>query len=318
MALLEVRDLHTVFPTPFGPIRACDGVSFDVEPGEVVGIVGESGSGKSIAALSILGLVPPPGRVERGSIRLDGEELAGASERRLRQLRGTAIGMVFQDAGRALDPVQNVRAHLREAAGRTADEPRLLERVGLSPTLLGRYPHELSGGQRQRVMIAIAIARNPRLVIADEPTTAVDSISQVQVLRELVRIRRELGCALIVISHNLGLVSRVADRVVVMYLGRVLERNTIARFVAGPRHPYARALLAATPSLTADGPLAAIPGTPARMTEVPSGCVFHPRCPHAGPECVATRPALRPLPAGELVACHMVHDAAAAAAEPRP
>lgn len=324
MALLEVRHLATVFPTPFGPIRACNDVSFHVEPGEVLGIVGESGSGKTLTALSVLGLVPPPGRVEAGSIRFAGEELRGAPEPRLRRLRGREIGMVFQDAGRALDPVHTIASQLREAAGRDANVRALLGRLGLDGRLAARYPHELSGGQRQRAMIAIAIARNPRLVIADEPTTAVDSISQIQVLRELARIQRELGCALIVISHNLGLISRLADRVLVMYLGRVMEQNAVSAFVRAPRHPYAQALLAATPSLDQDrhsGRLAGVRGTPARMIEVPPGCPFHPRCPHATARCAAEVPAWLSYPDGSGAACHLLTPAEAGApveAVPRP
>jgi oligopeptide/dipeptide ABC transporter ATP-binding protein len=307
MALLEVRHLTTVFRTPFGAVRACDDVSFDVAPGEVLGIVGESGSGKTLTALSVLGLVPPPGRIEAGSIRFAGEELVGTPEARLRRLRGRDIGMVFQDAGRALDPVHTIASQLREAAGKRADVAALLGRVGLDGRLASRYPHELSGGQRQRAMIAIAIARTPRLVIADEPTTAVDSISQVQVLHELARIQRELGCALIVISHNLGLISRLADRVLVMYLGRVMEQNAVRPFVAGPRHPYARALLAATPALDLDrrtGRLAGIRGLPARMIEVPPGCPFHPRCPDAEARCSVEVPAWRAHADGSGAACH--------------
>jgi oligopeptide/dipeptide ABC transporter ATP-binding protein len=313
MALLEVRNLHTVFPTPFGPVRACNDVSFDVQPGEILGIVGESGSGKTLTALSVLGLVPAPGRIEAGSIRFSGQELVGAPAERLRLLRGRDVGMVFQDAGRALDPVHTIASQLREAGGKEADVHALLGRVGLDGRLAARYPHELSGGQRQRAMIAIAIARNPRLVIADEPTTAVDSISQIQVLRELARIQRELGCALIVISHNLGVISRLADRVMVMYLGRVMEHNDVTEFVGAPRHPYAQALLGATPSLTIErrsGRLAGIQGLPARMTEIPPGCPFHPRCPIAVGKCATDVPAWRAFPDGGGAACHLVTDGA--------
>jgi oligopeptide/dipeptide ABC transporter ATP-binding protein len=306
MSLLEVRDLHTTFPTPAGVVRACDGVSFEVGAGEVLGIVGESGSGKTIAALSVLGLVPPPGRIEQSSVRLNGEELVGAPEKRLRQIRGRQIGMIFQDAGRALDPVHTIGSHLKEAAGRGAGPVDLLARVGLSRDIAGRYPHQLSGGQRQRAMIAVAIARNPPLVIADEPTTAVDSVTQIQVLRELVRIRGELGCALIVISHNMGLISRIADRVAVMYLGRIVEQNSVAGFALRPLHPYSRALLAATPSLEGGERLTSIPGTPARMTEVPAGCAFHPRCPHVAAECEIDRPHLRDFGDRTSAACHLL------------
>lgn len=216
--------------------------------------------------------------------------------------------MVFQDAGRALDPVHSIRSHLREAGGRNADIGALLARVGLDARLASRYPHQLSGGQRQRVMIAIAIARNPQLVIADEPTTAVDAVSQVQVLRELVRIQQELGCALIVISHNIGLVSRIADRVLVMYLGQVMEQSGLHHFASAPLHPYSRALLAATPPLEGDAAIAGIPGLPAHMTDVPDGCPFHPRCPHAGSRCTTERPTLRDFGDRRSAACHLIED----------
>ncbi len=305
MALLEVNDLTTTFATDRGPVRACDGVSFEVERGEVLGIVGESGSGKTIAALSVMGLVPPPGVIERGSIRFDGEELRGAPEHRYRDLRGRQIGMVFQDAGRALDPVHTVRSHLREASGRQDDHGALLQRVGLDADLLDRYPYQLSGGQRQRVMIAIAIARDPALIIADEPTTAVDALTQVALLAELMRLRHELGAALILVSHNLGLISRVADRVAVMYLGQILELSPTAELVREPGHPYSAALLRATVPLDGDGTrLEGVGGNPDSLLDPPSGCVFSRRCPHADDSCAMSRPALVATAPGRHSACH--------------
>ena len=306
MSLLDVRDLHTHFPTPHGTVRACNGVSFRVERGEILGIVGESGSGKTIAALSVMGLVPKPGAIVAGSIRFNGEELTAAHPSRLRALRGREMGMVFQDASRALDPVQTIGSALREAGAPGAAAERALERVGLPGSLRTRYPHQLSGGQRQRAMIAIAIARNPALVIADEPTTAVDAVSQVHVLRELVRVQRELGCGLIVISHNMGLVSRIADRVVVMYLGTVLEDAPVRQFVAGPAHPYSRALLASAPALQPAGRLQSIPGQPGRMTEIPAGCVFHPRCQHTGAHCMTRAPRPLAVAPGHTASCHLL------------
>ena len=309
MSLLAVRDLHTTFPTPLGNVRACCGVSFDIKPGEVLGIVGESGSGKTVAALSILGLVPHPGVIEHGSILFDGAELVGAREAVLARIRGHRIGMVFQDAGRALDPVHTVATHLREAGGRCTDLEALLSRVGLSAPVLRRYPHQLSGGQRQRVMIAIAIARNPQLLIADEPTTAVDSVTQVHVLRELVRVQRELGCALIVISHNLGLVARMADRIAAMYLGHVVEIAPVKAFVRDAQHPYSQALLQATPRLDAPERMASIPGQPDSLTNLPAGCVFHPRCLLATDECSVAQPVPRRLAPDHQAACHLLEAA---------
>jgi len=233
-----------------GSPPACTSVDVEVEAGEIVGMVGASGSGKTVTALAVTGLIPPPGRVVAGSIRFDGEELVGAPPARLRQLRGRQIGLVFQDASRALDPVHTVDHHLGEAAGDRSRAGRpvratLLERVGLGPDLLGRFPHQLSGGQRQRVMIAVATARRPRLVIADEATSAVDSITQLQVLTELRRACDDLGCALLVISHDLGVISRMADRVVVVDAGATVEEGPVDDVLTRPRHPATRRMLAA-------------------------------------------------------------------------
>ncbi len=240
-----VKGLWVEFP---GCQPACTAVDVEVGAGEIVGMVGASGSGKTMTALAVAGLVPPPGRVAAGSIRFDGEELVGAPPARVRQLRGREIGLVFQDASRALDPVRTVDHHLQEATGvkgKAGLEGRaaLLERVGLDRGLLARYPHQLSGGQRQRVMIAVATARRPRLVIADEPTSSVDAITQVQVLTELRRATEDLGCALLVISHDLGVISRLADRVVVVDAGATVEEGPVGDVLTRPRHRATRALL---------------------------------------------------------------------------
>ncbi|MGH3753418.1 MAG: ABC transporter ATP-binding protein [Pseudonocardiaceae bacterium] len=262
-----------------------------------------------MAALAVLGLVPPPGVVEGGSIRFDGAELVGAAPARLRELRGRRIGMVFQDPARALDPVRRVGYHLAEAVGGgrigRVGGAALLARVGLPAELLRRYPHQLSGGQQRRVMIACAIAGDPELLIADEPTSALDAVSQVLVLRELMRIRAENGCALLLISHQLGLVSRVADRLAVMYLGQLMEQAGVAALGRDAAHPYTRALLAATPGGTPGEPVRPIPGPPGVLTDVPPGCPFHPRCALAQPQCRIERPALRRLGGASAAACHL-------------
>ena len=259
-ALLAVKGLRVEFP---GGPPACTAVDIEVEAGEIVGMVGASGSGKTMTALAVTGLIPPPGRVAAGSIRFDGEELVGAAPARLRRLRGREIGLVFQDASRALDPVHTVDHHLGEAAGDMSRGGRpgratLLERVGLGPELLARYPHQLSGGQRQRVMIAVATARRPRLVIADEATSAVDSITQLQVLAELRRARDDLGCALLVISHDLGVISRLADRVVVVDAGATVEEGSVHDVLTRPRHDATRRMLAARLSRTVVAAKAAV------------------------------------------------------------
>ena len=223
---------------------ACIDIDLRIDAGQVVGLVGGSGSGKTMTALAVCGLLPPGGRVVNGSVKFMGEDLVGTAERRMRDLRGHAIGLVFQDAGRALDPVHTVGHHLREASDPGVDPADLLDHVGLERSLVRRYPHQLSGGQRQRVMIAVATARNPRLLLADEPTSSLDAIVQVHVLRELVRVQRELGCGMLLISHDLGVISRVADEVVVLDHGRVVERGPTARLLSRPQNANARSLVA--------------------------------------------------------------------------
>ena len=304
--LLEVRDLKVHFGSPGGSVsRAVDGVSFDVAPGETLAIVGESGCGKSLTALSLARLVdePPARTVPGSSIRLHGEELVGAQPGRLRAIRGAQIGFVFQEPMTSLNPVYRVGRQVEEAirahgapAGSTAKRARdLLERVGLPEPRAAAlaYPHELSGGMRQRVLIAMAIASEPSLLIADEPTTALDVTVQAQILGLLADLRDEIGMALLLISHDLAVVGSVADRVAVMYGGRFVEEGRLPDVLVSPRHPYTRALLAAVPTVEdPDRSLEVIPGRVPSPESWPAGCRFHPRCRHAWNRCSAAQPAM--------------------------
>ncbi|WP_436499732.1 ABC transporter ATP-binding protein [Actinokineospora sp. HUAS TT18] len=301
--VLRVRELVTRFHTGRGVVRAVDGVSFDLAPGETLGIVGESGSGKSVAAMSLLRMVRRPGRVESGQVLYHGQDLLALSEPDMRRVRGGGIGMVFQDPMSSLNPVMRVRDQLVEAmrthgkftgeqAARRAVE--LMERVGIpDPSArLADYPHAFSGGMRQRVMIAMALANQPDVIIADEPTTALDVTIQAQILDLLAELNRDLGTAVILITHNLGVVARMCSRVAVMYGGRIVEQAPVADLFAAPRHPYTRALLRATPRLTGsrDLPLVAIDGRPPNLIDAIPGCAFAPRCAHADAQCAEEAP----------------------------
>ena len=304
--LLRVRDLRTAFEDPGGLVRAVDGVSLSLDEGETLGLVGESGCGKSVTALSLLRLLPePPARIRPGSsVRLRGEEVLEASERRLRDLRGGEVGFVFQEPMTSLNPVFPVGEQIAEALRRhrglsgsaLRDEVvRLLDRVGIAEPERRRraYPHQLSGGMRQRVMIALAISCRPSLLIADEPTTALDVTVQKQVLELLASLQRESGMALLLISHDLGVVARVADRVAVMYAGRIVEEATAAELFARPRHPYTEGLLLAVPRPERRvRRLATIPGAVPEPTAWPAGCRFHPRCPYRWDRCADEEPPL--------------------------
>ena len=300
--LLAVDDLRVTFGPPGREQVAVDGVSFTLAPGEVLGIVGESGCGKSLTALSILGLIPdPPGRIAGGRIRLRGIDIAGTGDSAMNRIRGKEISMIFQEPMTALNPVfrigeqiaETLRAH--EGLGRAAARTRalqMLERVGIGNPVqrMDQYPHELSGGMRQRVMIAIALACRPQILIADEPTTALDVTIQAQILMLLRDLQRELGMAVVLITHDLGVVAQVVDRVLVMYAGRIVESGTVAAVFARPAHPYTRLLLDSIPSLDKEQDrLCAIPGTVPSLSNLPAGCRFHPRCPDARASC-RTRP----------------------------
>ncbi|MCM0020077.1 MAG: ABC transporter ATP-binding protein [Tagaea sp.] len=326
--LLSVRDLAVAFSTERGTALAVDRVGFDVAAGEAVGLIGESGSGKSVAALSILGLLPtPPARVLSGSAVFEGRDLLRLPNRALRKIRGKRIGMIFQEPMTSLNPVfpigdqigETLRAHEglgREGARRRAIQ--LLDRVGIpSPAKrLDEYPHRLSGGMRQRVMIAIALACSPKLLIADEPTTALDVTVQAQILELLRDLRDEMGMAVLLITHNMGVIAEFADRVVVMYAGRVAEEAPVGRLFDAPRHPYTQGLMDATPSLTRiEARLRTIPGTLPDPTQAGAGCRFAPRCALAEAACEAARPEDTAFEPGHRVACRRL---AATAAWRRP
>jgi peptide/nickel transport system ATP-binding protein/oligopeptide transport system ATP-binding protein len=322
--LLAIEDLTVAFATGRGPVNAVENISFAVAPGEVLGIVGESGSGKSVTALAIMGLLPrPPARVVGGRISFEGAELLGLSERGMRRVRGPGIGMVFQEPMSSLNPVftigdqigETLRAH--ERIGPSARRTRtiaLLDRVGIPSAArrLDDYPHQMSGGQRQRVMIAIALACNPRLLIADEPTTALDVTIQAQILDLLLELRAERGMAVMLITHNMGVVAETADRVLVMYSGRIVEQSPAAPLFARPAHPYTAGLLQCVPSLEADlHRLRAIPGSLPDPARRPPGCRFAPRCTLHIPDCDAAVPPLLPAGAGHEAACIRIEDVAA-------
>jgi peptide/nickel transport system ATP-binding protein len=296
--LLEVRNLATHFFTRGGVVKAVDDISFDLAAGEIVGLVGESGSGKSMTGYSLLGLIDPPGRIVRGSIRLKGQELVGLPQDELRALRGRRVAMVFQDPMTTLNPVLTISeqillaiaAHERvsTAAGR-ARAVDVLTRVGLPDAAqrLDAYPHQFSGGMRQRVAIAIALLHRPDLIIADEPTTALDVSIQAQILAEMKSLVRDLGMALIWISHDLAVVSAMASRILVMYAGRIVESGPTAGVLRGPQHPYTQGLLNSLPSRASPGQeLTQITGLPPSLAALPPGCAFHPRCPRADGICL--------------------------------
>ncbi len=289
---LSVQNLTVEFRTPEGTVRAVDGVSFDVHAGETVALVGESGCGKTMSALAVLGLVPAPaGHIAGGRITCEGRELVGLSNRELRKVRGSLVSMVFQEPASSLNPVFTVgqqiagvlRAHDRSLSRRAATDRavELLLSVGVpdADVRARDYPHQWSGGMCQRALIAMAIANRPRVLIADEPTTALDVTIQAQVLEVLDVARRETGAATLLITHDLGVVAEMADRVVVMYAGRVVETATVAEIFHAPRHPYTLGLMASLPRLDSDmARLVPIPGHPPHLHRIPSGCAFHPRC----------------------------------------
>lgn len=320
MALLQVDNLQTHFRTPEGVNRAVDGVSFEVREGETLAIVGESGCGKSVTAMSVLRLIPePPGRIA-GSIRFGGKDLLSLSEREMRDIRGNEISMIFQEPMTSLNPVLTIGRQLGETLrlhqglSRKAAEARAVEMLGLvgipePQRRVREYPHQLSGGMRQRVMIAMALACNPKLLIADEPTTALDVTIQAQILELMSDLKRRVGAAIVLITHDLGVVAEVAERVMVMYAGRKVEEAPVAELFRSPRHPYTQGLLGAVPklgsSLTGEtSRLSEIPGLVPSLKERISGCVFASRCPAARDVCREAAPALEPKADGHFVACH--------------
>ena len=319
-AVLEITGLRVSFRTPEGSVSAVRGVDLSLDEGKVLGVVGESGSGKTVTMLAVLGLLPPSAEVA-GSVRFRGRELVGLAPRELRRLRGAGVAMIFQDPKTSLDPVQAIGRQIveairihhpevsrREAARRAVE---LLALVGIPEP--GRrakdYPHQFSGGMCQRAMIAMALANDPDVLVADEPTTALDVTIQAQILDLLRSIRAEKGVAIVLISHDLGVVAGLADTVAVMYAGRVVERGVVDDVYAQARHPYTRGLLASVPRLTgaASGPLLSIAGGTPSLLRLPPGCAFHPRCQYARPNCRVDDPVLRRVGPVE-AACHYADD----------
>ena len=321
--LLSVRDLRTTFRTGAGVARAVDGVSFEVGRGETLGLVGESGCGKSVTGLSILRLVQPPGRIEPGSrVEFEGRDLLALDEESMRRLRGNRVAMIFQEPMTALNPVftvgeqiaEVVRVH--EGAGRREAWARavaMLDTVGIpAPAERAReYPHQLSGGMRQRVMIAMALVLEPALVIADEPTTALDVTIQAQILELLADLQRRLGTSIVMITHDLGVIAETASRVVVMYAGEVVEEASVPALFAEAHHPYTEGLLRAMPRVgQARERLATIPGTVPPPTAWPPGCRFRDRCPYAWERCATEHPPLYRIGAGHVSRCHLAEEPA--------
>jgi len=312
MALLDVKKLKIYYYTLSGIVKAVDNVTFSLEKGEVLGLAGESGCGKSTLGYGLMGLIPPPGRVAGGSIVLDGKELTKLSSEELRKVRWNEISMIFQGAMNALNPVYTVGFQLaepliihkgftkREALERAAE---LLEAVGLHRNMVRRYPHELSGGQKQRVVIAMSLILNPKLVIADEPTTALDVVVQAQIMNLFKKIKNEYRLSMIFITHDLSLIAEIADRVAIMYAGKIVEIGSSEQVFNNPYHPYTRGLLRSIPRIRHKEKITWIPGVPPDLRAPPPGCRFHPRCPYAMDVCRREEPEMKTVEPGHYVAC---------------
>jgi peptide/nickel transport system ATP-binding protein len=317
--LLSIRNLSVEYRLPYATVRAVERVWLDVDEGASVGIVGESGSGKSTLALSIMRLLPSRARVSSGQVLLDGRDLLTLDSETMRRIRGQKLGMIFQDPTSSLNPVMRVKDHFvelfrthRPEMGReeVLEIARgLMREMGVSPERMDDYPHQLSGGMRQRVMIGLALALNPKLLIADEPTTSLDVLVEAQILELIRRLKRERQLTLILITHNMGVVAETTDVVAVMYAGRIVEVAKTDELFQEPRHPYTQHLLAAVPRLEPGRELLAIPGAPPDMSMPPPGCRFHPRCPYAYEKCARVEPELYRV-GGGLAACHLQGDRA--------
>jgi len=316
--LLSVRNLHTHFVSGGRTVKALDGVSFEIGEGEVFGLVGETGCGKSVTALSILRLIPfPPGRIVEGSIRFRDLDLLALTPERMRAVRGKDISMIFQEPMTTLNPVFRNGDQMREVimlhqrlgkAEAWEAAVRMLERVPIPDArkVAGQYPHQLSGGMRQRVMIAMELSCRPALLIADEPTTALDVTIQAQILRLLKELKAETGSAVLLITHDLGVVAEMCERVAVMYAGSIVEQAAATAIFESPKHPYSQGLWGAIPLVDQERPsLAVIPGTVPDLSRLPSGCKFHPRCPHRFSPCDGERPPLIDVGPGHQVACYL-------------
>jgi peptide/nickel transport system ATP-binding protein len=327
--LLEVRHLRVEFPTRRGTLVALDDVSFDIAPGEVLGVVGESGAGKSLTGASIIGLLEPPGRVAGGEIRFDGRRIDNLPYDEMRKLRGRHIGAIFQDPLTSLNPLytigrqltETIQTHLPVSAAEARERAiRLLEETGIPAAAqrIDQYPHQFSGGMRQRVVIALALAAEPRLIVADEPTTALDVSIQAQIISLIKRLCREHGAAVMLVTHDMGVIAETCDRVAVMYAGRIAEIGPVQDVIHAPAHPYTVGLMGSIPSMDSDRErLLQIDGAMPRLNAIPPGCAFNPRCPHVFDRCLRDRPDL--MDAGRTrAACWRVVPASAVAAPATP
>jgi peptide/nickel transport system ATP-binding protein len=304
--LLEVRHLRVEFPARRGTLVALDDVSFDIAPGEVLGVVGESGAGKSLTGAAIIGLLEPPGRIASGEILLDGERIDNLPHDAMRRIRGRKIGAIFQDPLTSLNPlytvgrqlIETIRTHLPLSEAQARERSiQLLQDTGIPAAAerLGHYPHQFSGGMRQRVVIALALAAEPRLIVADEPTTALDVSIQAQIIALLKRLCREHGAAVMLVTHDMGVIAETCDRVAVMYAGRVAEIGPVQQVIHQPAHPYTVGLMGAIPAMDEDRErLTQIDGAMPRLTAIPAGCAFNPRCPRVFQRCRQERPGLLP------------------------
>ena len=316
--LLEVRDLRVYYHTPRGPVKAVEGLNFALQAGERFSLVGESGSGKSTVALSLLRLIKPPGRIESGEVWLDDVNVLTLAAEQMRQLRLAGIALISQGAMNSLNPVTRIKPQIvdgiqshgvqmsrREWDGRVGE---LLQQVGLQREVADMFPHQLSGGMKQRVCIAIAISLRPKVIIADEPTSALDVVVQRQVMETLRRVQEDLGASVILIGHDMGLMAQFADRVGVMYAGRLVEEGYVRDVFSQPKHPYSRLLMTSLPSLEKKGVFRGIPGFPPSLLNPEPGCAFRPRCPDITSRCVAGDPALRFVEPNHRVACHLFEE----------
>lgn len=320
-SLLEIKNLRVSFFTPAGEVRAVNDISYTLGKGEIIGVVGESGSGKSVTASTVMGLVENPGRVVGGSVIFDGKDITKMSQKEIRKLRGKEIGMIFQDPMTSLNPVYTIGSQLKEAIklyygtkGKEADQKaiELLKLVSINEPekRLKQYPHEFSGGMRQRVMIAMALAGNPKMLIADEPTTALDVTIQAQILEIIKELRNKIHMSVMIITHDLGIVADIADKVVVMYGGKIVEASPCEEIFRNPSHPYTKGLLASIPKLDSSEPLIPIEGTPIDLLNPPAGCPFAQRCEKCMKVCISHLPPYTTISQGHESACWL-HDSRA-------
>ncbi len=318
--VLRVRGLTVHYHTPLGAVKATDDISFSLRAEERLGLAGESGSGKSTMALAILRMIKPPGRIEAGEIWLDGLDLMTLSEEEMRQVRLARIAMIPQGSMNSLNPVMRIKDQIADALkdhGARMAKPQvkvrvrdLLQSVGLRPEVADMFPHELSGGMKQRACIAIAISLRPQVIIADEPTSALDVVVQKQVMETLARVQRDLGASVILVGHDMGLVAQFVDRVGIMYAGRLVELSPVQDIFTKPLHPYTRMLISSLPSLEQKGTFQGIPGLPPLLRDLPPGCAFHPRCPHAFDRCRTDAPLFAQVQPNSVAACHLLEETA--------